>query len=81
MDISVTEFKQTCLEVIRAVERSGHAVAITRRGKVVARLSPVSATQRNAGLPPWERMRALGGRLLAGPSESLLRAADFEASR
>jgi len=40
MDISVTEFKQRCLEIIRQVEESGKAVAITRRGKVVARLQP-----------------------------------------
>jgi len=40
MDISVTEFKHRCLEIIRRVEESGKPVAITRRGKVVARLNP-----------------------------------------
>jgi len=34
MDISVTEFKHRCLEIIRRVEESGKPVAITRRGKV-----------------------------------------------
>ena len=40
MDISVTEFKQHCLEIIRKVEKTGRSIAITRRGKVVARFSP-----------------------------------------
>ncbi len=38
MDISVTEFKQRCLEIVRRVENSGKSVAITRHGRVVARL-------------------------------------------
>jgi len=33
------------------------------------------------GLKSWERMRALGGRLLAEPGESALRDEDFEALR
>ena len=38
MDISVTEFKQRCLEIIRRVERTGGEVTITRRSRVVAQL-------------------------------------------
>lgn len=81
MDISVTEFKQHCLEIIRRVERSGHTVAITRRGKVVARLQPSSPLTAPRGLKPWEHLRALGGRLIAGPGESVITDEDFEALR
>jgi antitoxin (DNA-binding transcriptional repressor) of toxin-antitoxin stability system len=81
MDISVTEFKHRWLEIIRHVEKSGRQVAITRRGKVVARLSPPGKSAVRHDLKPWERMRALGGRLLAEPGESALREEDFEALR
>ena len=80
MDISVTEFKHRCLEIIRRVEKTGKPVAITRRGKVVARLNP-SGPAGAAGLKPWQQMRALGGRLLAEPGESVLPDEDFEALR
>ena len=80
MDISVTEFKQHCLEIIRRVERTGSPVAITRRGRVVAQLRRPAAPQA-AAAKPWERLRAAGGRLLAGPAESVLSEKDFEALR
>ncbi|HZP88418.1 MAG TPA: type II toxin-antitoxin system prevent-host-death family antitoxin [Burkholderiales bacterium] len=35
MDISITDFKQRCLEIIRRVEQTGKPVSITRRGKGV----------------------------------------------
>ena len=81
MDISVTDFKHRCLEIIRRVEKTGKPVSITRRGKVVVRLQPSSGAARGHGLKPWERVRALGGRLLAKPGESVLRDEDFEALR
>jgi prevent-host-death family protein len=81
MDISVTEFKQRCLDIVRNVERTGQVVAITRRGKVVARLSPSGATTAVTERKPWEALRALGGELLAKPGESVLKDEDFEASR
>lgn len=81
MDISVTEFKQRCLEIIRQVEESGKTVAITRRGKVVARLQPPLRTMPDRQLKPWEQLRAMGGRLLADPEESVLRDDEFEALR
>lgn len=37
MDISVTDFKARCLDLIRKVEKSGKPVTIRRRGKTVAR--------------------------------------------
>ena len=81
MDISVTDFKQRCLQIIRRVEKTGQTVAITRRGKVVARLSPPSTVRPPGALKPWEALRALGGRLHAEPHESVLRNEDFEALR
>jgi antitoxin (DNA-binding transcriptional repressor) of toxin-antitoxin stability system len=79
MDISVTDFKQRCLEIVRRVERTGTPVAITRRGRVVAQLRRPAPARTAAAVLPWERLRAAGGRLLAGPGESVLRGKDFEA--
>lgn len=81
MDISVTEFKHRCLEIVRRVEKTGKSVAITRRGKIVARLQPSLAFGESTALKPWERLRAMGGRLLLEPGESVLREEDFEALR
>ena len=80
MDMSVTVFKQRCLDVIRRVERSGRPVTITRRGKVVARLTAASPA-RAAGQTPWEQLQALGGRCEFDASESVLREKDFTALR
>lgn len=81
MDITVTEFKHHCLKIIRRVEETGRPVAITRRGKVVVRLNPSGSAAEPGSLTPWEQLRALGGRLLAKPGESVLRDEDFEALR
>jgi prevent-host-death family protein len=81
MNISVTFFKHHCLEIIRRVERSGRPVAITRRGKVVARLQPPGPSLQGQGVKPWERLRSMGGRLLAAPGESVLKDEEFEALR
>ena len=81
MDISVTEFKHRCLEIVRRVERTRKAVTITRRGKVVAHLQPSLAGADQARQKPWEQLRALGGKLLAEPGESVVREEDFEAMR
>ena len=81
MDISVTEFKHHCMKIIRRVEKTGKPVAITRRGKVVVRLNPSGLAAGPSSLKPWEQLRALGGRLLAKPGESVLRDEDFEALR
>ena len=80
MDISVSDFKQRCLDIIRRVERTGRPVTITRRGKVVARLQPPPAAAASRRRP-WEELRALGGCLLAAPGESVVRDEDFEALR
>jgi antitoxin (DNA-binding transcriptional repressor) of toxin-antitoxin stability system len=79
MDISVTQFRASCLRLIRRVETGGESVDIKRRGKIVARLSPPPATGQRSR-KPWERLRG-SGKLLAAPGESVLRERDFEASR
>ena len=80
MDISVTEFKQRCLEIIREVEKTGRTVTITRHGKVVVRLQPSAAAKTAAALKPWERLRG-SAVCLFEPGESVLRDEDFEALR
>jgi prevent-host-death family protein len=79
MDISITEFKQRCLEIVRHVERTREPVVITRRGRIVARLGPAPV----AAVParPWEQLRKLGGELRGPPGQSVLDEGDFEASR
>ena len=81
MDISVTEFKHRCLEIIRSVEQSGKRVTITRRGRPVAQLQapPPGASARN--LKPWQRLRMLEVKLTARPGEFVVREEDFEALR
>ena len=81
MAISVTQLKHHCLEIVRRVERTGKGVTITRRGRVVATLEPSVDGSERAAQKPWERLRALGGTLLAKPGESVLRDEDFEAMR
>jgi prevent-host-death family protein len=81
MAISVSKFKQDCLEVIRRVEKTGRSVTITRRGKVVARLMPSSLADARGADRPWQQLRNLGGRLHADPDESVLSDEDFEALR
>lgn len=74
MDISVTEFKQRCLELIRRVEATGKPVTITRRGKAVAQLEPAPVAA--AGVRPWERLR---GRAVwrAEPGERFISESDL----
>ncbi len=79
MDISVTRFRASCLELIRQVETGGQPVDIRRRGKIVARLAPAPLPVAIAPRP-WERLRG-SGRLLAEPDEAVLSAEDFETAR
>ena len=81
MDISITEFKHRCLEIIREIEKSGRPVTITRHGKSVARLVAPALAAPGSAANPWERLQAKGGRLLAEPGESVLRDKDFKALR
>ena len=79
MDISVTQFRANCLELIRRVETGGEPIDIKRRGKVVARLAPPPAAAEERR-KPWERLRG-SGELLAEPGESVLHEQELEASR
>ena len=78
MAISVTEFKHFCLEIVREVERTGRAVEIKRRGKVVARLQPSSTFKAATALKPWERLRG-SATCLFDPEESVFTDEDFGA--
>jgi antitoxin (DNA-binding transcriptional repressor) of toxin-antitoxin stability system len=70
MDISITQFRAQCLELIRQVENGG---------EVVARLTPPSA--RSAQSPqPWTTLRG-SGVLHAEPGEIVLEAQAFDARR
>jgi antitoxin (DNA-binding transcriptional repressor) of toxin-antitoxin stability system len=79
MDISVTDFKAHCLDLIRQVEDSGKAITIRRRGKVVARLEPASSGSGQG--KPWEELRALGGHTQVKANESAWADEDFKALR
>ena len=79
MDISVTQFRSHCLELIRQLESGGEGVLITRRGKPVARLTPPSSPSA-PGQPPWEALRG-SGLLQAEPEDGVLEALSFEALR
>lgn len=65
-----------------ALEVARRNVAITRRGKVVALLSPASAGKAVPPLAPWARIRALNSAVChfeAG--ESVVQESEFEAAR
>ena len=80
MAISVTEFKHRCLEIIRSVEKTGRSVAITRRGRVVARLQPSTAGKAAEAVRPWQRLHG-SATCSFEPGESVLKDEDFEALR
>ena len=44
MDITVTQFKATCLGVIDKVQKEKFRITITRHGKPAAELIPISAS-------------------------------------
>lgn len=78
MDISVTNFRARCLDLIRKVEESGKAITIRRHGRVVARLEPAAGPSTGKDRP-WEQLRALGGCARYKANESVLPDSDFEA--
>jgi prevent-host-death family protein len=77
MDISVSELKQRCLELVREVERTGKPLAITRRGRVVAQLEPALPAGTMGQGKPWERLRGRG-RWLAAPEETFVSDEDLK---
>lgn len=62
MTISASDFKARCLALIDRVGKTGEAIVITKRGKVVARLVPAGAEQER----PWARIRGVA-RLVGNP--------------
>lgn len=49
--ISISEFKATCLDVIRTVQEQETPYTITRHGKPVAELRPLPASEKDPGNP------------------------------
>jgi antitoxin (DNA-binding transcriptional repressor) of toxin-antitoxin stability system len=79
MDISVTDFKAHCLDLIREVEKRRGSVTIRRRGRIVARLEPANVVSSRE--KPWERLRALGGSASIAAKEPVWKEVDFEPRR
>jgi len=77
MDISVTDFKNRCLEIIRRVEKTGKPVRITRRGKAVAQLEAPPLREGGGDVKPWERLRGRA-RWLAEPEETFVSERDLK---
>ena len=77
MDISVSQFRAHCLELIRQVESGGEVVEITRHGKPVARLTPPAGAS-SEQQRPWQKLRDSGA-LDVEPEESVLDAGAFDA--
>lgn len=75
--VSVSQFKAHCLDMIRQVETAGESVDLMRRGKVVARLVPMTAA--SPATATWLRLRQRG-KLAAPAGESVLNEDDFEAA-
>ena len=71
MDISIAELEHNCHAVVRKVEQTGEPVAITRRGRVVARLEPALPAGSSVRGKPWERLRGRA-KWLAAASETLI---------
>ncbi len=61
MDISVTEFRAHCLELIRQVEAGGEVVDIKGHGRLVARLTPAVSSPND---PPRAREALRGSEAL-----------------
>ena len=48
--MSTTEFKAKCLEIVDEVARTRETIVVTKRGKAVAQVSPVSGPKRRHSL-------------------------------
>jgi prevent-host-death family protein len=55
------EFKAKCLAVMDEVQASGEAVIVTKRGKPVARVTPVEKTSETSGAPSSNSPRPSNG--------------------
>jgi len=59
--VSVSEFKATCLELLRSVEETGEAILVTKHGRPVAEVrAPRKQRSRSAFGCMKDRMEILG---------------------
>jgi antitoxin (DNA-binding transcriptional repressor) of toxin-antitoxin stability system len=65
MNISVTQFKATCLWVIDKMQKEKSRVTITRHGKSAAELIPISASSPGKLLGRSKESTAIPGDLLS----------------
>lgn len=77
MTITASEFKAKCLEIIDKVHRTGEAVTITKRGKVVARL----IADRPKDERPWLALRGSVVRWYGDPLAPAVDEDEIEALR
>ncbi len=77
MFVSISDFKNQCLDLIRKLEVNTKSIEITRHGKVIAK---VIAVQGDSSLSkkPWEALRGKGC-LLSSAEESVFSEKDFKA--
>jgi len=47
--IAVSQFKAKCIAELKAIQRNGHELEITLRGKPIARVTPVRTGKRRLG--------------------------------
>jgi antitoxin (DNA-binding transcriptional repressor) of toxin-antitoxin stability system len=67
MDVSSTQFRAQCLELIRQVKAGGDEVRIRRHGRVVARLSPHPGHTLGRK-QPWQALHG-SGQLQVAPED------------
>ena len=77
-EISVSQFKATCLAALDRVKRTGQPLLVTRRGEPLAEVVPPRAPKRMRG---WLGSRRGTGRILADLTRPVVPAADWDALR
>jgi antitoxin (DNA-binding transcriptional repressor) of toxin-antitoxin stability system len=79
MKISVSEFKTKCTKIIRDVENLNQTVEITKRGKIVAIVTPPASPKE---IDPHEFLGCLHGTVTYAPDwDQSLGDKDWEACR
>lgn len=74
MEINAAQFKARCLRLLDEVDRTGEEIVVLKRGRPVARISPVHEDH------PWLALRG-SGRFLGDPFEPVVAPADIDALR
>ena len=77
-EISVSQFKATCLAALDRVKRTGQPLLVTRRGEPLAEVVPPRAPRRMRG---WLGSRRGTGRILADLTRPVVPADEWDASR